>query len=425
MRTVPWLLLTALLSVTLAQGTPRQVDFTLGFKGALVADAWNPFRLTTRDVGSGVLTLRLDQGSLLEGELPWRVRVPVVAGPGLRVHEGDLFIPRWRSFVWSYEAGGRVLASGSYARDLADSRPLDLVVASNPSLVAHLEGARLVDVTATELPVRVAAFDGVRSIWFDGSLALASPAAMTAAAVAGSLVILRGMPAQQRGWSELLGETDWRAIGAGGWWTGDAPTSEQLARAYLPRAAIIAAFVADGSAPTPGVLPRGGLLLALAGYVLLIGLAWRAGGLPGILTWVVVVAGASVASWVLLGNQQAQLQAQRTLLLEGGSLAQVITVHDVRTLPDTLLALPLVAHPAAPMAGELTIGAAVSTAVTLARGRAVSLVEVPTARSVAASEPHASALASPLQVALPLPAGASVLASGSGWRLRLPEGVRW
>jgi len=422
-RVVGWFLLCAL-GIALAQGTPRQVEFLLGFRGAIVADAWNPFLLTTRDVGSGTLTLRIDRGSLWEGEIPWVVEVPVVGGAGLRVVEGDLYIPTWRSFVWSYEAGGRLLASGSYARELSDPRPLDLVVASDPSLAAHLGSERRIDALADDLPVRVAAYDGVRTIWLDGSLPLPSPAAMTAAAVAGSLVMVLGAATLDRAWASLLTDASWRAIGAGGWWAGEAPDAEAVARAYLPRAEILAAFVAEQLAPSPPMWPRGSLLVALFAYVLLVSLAWRSGGLPGLLTYVVVVGAASVAGYALLGDQPAQLRATRALKIEGGSLAQLILVHDVRTLPDAQVALPLVAQPAAAMAGELRLGADAVTTVALLRGRAASLHEPPTAVALAL-EPRTSGLTAPKALAATLPSGASLWVEGGSWRLRLPEGVRW
>jgi hypothetical protein len=400
------------------------VEFHLGFRGATVADAWNPFLLTTRDVGSGTLTLRIDRGSLLEGEILWVIEVPVVGGAGLRVVEGDLYIPSWRSFVWSYEAGGRVLASGSYARELADPRPLDLVVASNPSLAAHLGSERRIDVLADDLPVRVAAYDGVRTIWLDGSLPLPSPAAMTAAAVAGSLVMVLGSAAEDRAWAPLMADASWRAIGAGGWWTGEAPSPEAVAGAYLPRAEILAAFVAEQTAPTPPRWPRGSLLLALFGYVLFVSLAWRAGGIPGLLSLLVVVGAASVAGYALLGDQSPQLRASRALRIEGGSLAQVIQVHDVRTLPDARVTLPLLAQPAVAMAGDMRLGGDPVTAVVLTRGRAASLHEPPTAVPLA-SEPSTSGLAAPKVLTAALPSGTHLMSEGESWRVQLPERVRW
>ena len=426
-RALSWFALVLVASAAAQVAPPSgasPVALSLGYRGQIVAGAWNPFQLTTRDVGAGTLRLRIDRGSLLEGELPWSVEVPMSGGPGLHVVDGDLFIPLWRSFVWSYEAGGRIVASGSYARALADPQPLDLVVSSDPRLAAHLMSARRIDVTSDDLPTRVAAYDGVRSIWLDGSLPNPSPAAMTAAAVAGSLVMVLGDVREATAWGGLLDPGAWRSIGAGGWWSGAAPSADELARAYLPRGEILAAFLASGGAPLPREWPRGRLLVALIGYLVAVAVAWRTGGVPGLVTSLVVFSAATVAGYSLFASEPAQLRAERELRIEGGPLAQVIRVHDVRTLPDAMVAVPRVAQPASAVAGDLHLARDARTYIALVRGRAASLHEPPTAVALV-GEPHTSELAASVAITTELPPGARLVAEGANWRLRLVDGVPW
>jgi len=114
------LLLAASLHVGQGQGSDRLAEVEVGFRGAPVADAWNPLRVTVRDVGSGRLTLVADQGNLRDGEIPWTMVVPVTGGAGVRVLEVDVFLPAWRSLVWSLEAGGSIVASGALPREAAE-----------------------------------------------------------------------------------------------------------------------------------------------------------------------------------------------------------------------------------------------------------------------------------------------------------------
>ena len=455
------LLLAAMAS---AQAGARLADVAIGFRGAPVADAWNPVRVTVRDVGSGHLTLVADQGSLREGEVPWTIVLPVPGGAGVRVLEADVYVPAWRSLVWSLEAGGAVVASGALPRDAADRRRLDLVVSARPGAVAERLAGRVVDLEASALPARAAAYDGVRSVWVDGSAGIPSPAALTAAAAAGAVVVFADDALLDATWSALLAwGPDWTPVAAGGWWRGEPPSGASLEGGRIDLHAWVAAFAAVGGATPPAALPAPALVLASSAYVLLVLLAWRAGGLPGLLTWLVLLGGASLLAVLAVRPPSATLFEARALQVAAGELAWRTQLHDVFTLPAAEVSLPRVARTAAAVAGSQRLGALPATTLALPRWRGATLLEPPRATEAllgwgADGNPLALGTATlthvrivgggawdavapgqplgeprdprPLDGAAAafealLPVGSAWARAGSDWHVALPAGVRW
>ena len=113
-----------------------QVTLELGFDGEVVADSWNPLKLTTRDITEAQLVLTLDQGSLREGESLSIYTADINAGGGVAVFEDDLYLPSWRSLSWRLLAADEVLASGTLDRRNLDARPLNLIISAAPSPLA-------------------------------------------------------------------------------------------------------------------------------------------------------------------------------------------------------------------------------------------------------------------------------------------------
>jgi hypothetical protein len=357
----------------------RLAEIELGFRGSPVADAWNPLRMTLRDVGSGQFRLVVDVGSLREGEVPWSQVLPVAGGAGVRVIETDVYLPAWRSLVWTLEAGGALVASGTLSRDAVDRRPVDLVVSARPGEVAERLGGRVIDVAAAGLPTRAAAYDGVRSIWFDGSVGAPSPAALTAAAAAGTTVVVVGDGRADATLAPLLPADGWRGIGAGGWWTGPAPHAAQLQGSRVDVQAWATAFAAAEVIVAPVGPPMGSVATLASLYVLLVVVAWRAGGAPGLATWLVVVTGATVLAWTTWRPPSPTLTETRALHVSSGNLGLRQPAHDVLTLPAGQVTLPLVARPAVAVAGSATLGPRPATTLTLARWRGATLLEAPQA----------------------------------------------
>ncbi len=377
-----WLVvvLVASLHVVHGQNAGRLAEVEVGFRGAPVADAWNPLRVTVRDVGSGRLTLVADQGNLRDGEIPWTMVVPVSGGAGVRVLEVDVFLPAWRSLVWSLEAGGSIVASGALPREAADRRRLDLVVSAGPGVVAERLAGRVVDVPAALLPARAAAYDGVRSLWIDGSGGMPATAAITAAAAAGAVVVLSDEALRDPVVVELVGEgAAWVPIAAGGWWLGAPPDGAQLESARVDLGAYLAAFAAAGGVVAPRTVSVAAVMVTASAYVLLVMLAWRVGGAPGLLTWSVLVLGASLLAWGAPRPSSPTLIESRALHVGVGDLAWRTEVHDLLTLPAGVVEVARVARPATTTAGEQRLGTPPGTTLTLPRWRGASLVESPRA----------------------------------------------
>jgi hypothetical protein len=377
-----WLTVVLLASPHIAHGQVggRLAEVEVGFRGTPVADAWNPLRVTVRDVGSGSLTLVADQGNLRDGEIPWTMVVPITGGAGVRVLEVDVFLPAWRSLVWSLEAGGTIVASGALPREAADRRRLDLVVSARPGAVAERLAGRVVDIVATALPARAAAYDGVRSLWIDGSAGIPAAAAMTAAAAAGAVVVLAADALRDPAVAELVGPgADWVPIAAGGWWVGAPPDGAQLESARVDLGAYLAAFSAAGGAIAPRTVSVSAVLLAASTYVVLVMLAWRVGGVPGLLTWSVLLLGASLLAWGAPRPASPTLVESRALHVGVGDLAWRTEVHDLLTLPAGEVGVARVARPATTTAGEQRLGSPPGTMLTLPRWRGATLVEAPRA----------------------------------------------
>ncbi len=363
-----------------AQVGGRLAEVEIGFRGVPVAEAWNPLRVTLRDVGSGSLTLVADQGNLRDGEIPWTTVLPISGGAGIRVIEADVYLPSWRSLVWSLEAGGAIVASGALPREAADRRRVDLVVSARPGSVAERLAGRVVDVPHSLLPARAAAYDGVRSLWIDGSAGVPAAAAITAAGVAGAVVVLGDAALDHPSLAPLLTQgPGWTPIAAGGWWMGAGPDGAALAAARVDLSAFLAAFAGAGGLALPRTVSTGAVALATSIYVLLVMLAWRAGGVPGLLTWFVLLVGASSLAMSVPRPSSPTLIETRALQVGVGDLAWRTEVHDLLTLPAGEVGVPRAARPAAAVVGRLVLGAVPSTALFLPRWRGTTLVEAPRA----------------------------------------------
>jgi hypothetical protein len=369
-----------------AQGAPL-AEVVLGFRGAPVADAWNPVRVRVRDVGDGEVRLTIDQGSLLEGELPWTVVVPIAGGGGVRVLDVDVFLPAWRSLRWTVDAGGLRLASGALARTEADRRPVDLVVSSRAGEVVGALGGRALDVAASDRPARAAAYGGVRSVWLDGTAPLPEPRALAAAAAGGAVVVVQGAARTDAALAAVRGAAagygGWWGTGAGGWWFGEPPDGAALTAARLDVAALATAFAAADAVDLPRFPPPLHVALASAAYVLLIAVAWRVGGPAGGVTWAWIVLAVGAATFAVWRPDAAQLVQQRALHVASRDLGLRQRAYDVVTLPAATLGIDGVARPASPLLGGVRHGATPRTEVVLGRWRGATLLEAPQAASAA------------------------------------------
>lgn len=306
-----------------------QVEVEFGFGGEIVADAWNPVRVTLRDAPAAELLLELDRGTLRGGERWLRLRAPLAGGGGLHTFEEVVFLPAWQQFVWSVRTPDRVLASGGVERRRLDPRPLNLVLSRELGAERGLFGAeaRVLEVYGA-LPETAAAYDGVASVVVGDTLTPPSPGSLAAAAAAGSTVLLlepsdpSATPLPRA--YEALFSAPQRRLGAG--WlarrerVGAADTLASLPR--LERRVLEAALrTADLTTPPPHLSPST-LLWALFGYALGALLLVRFGRVPGLWTALLLAALGSTVGFLTLRGEEAVQERRHALVLAGGGLAQ-------------------------------------------------------------------------------------------------------
>jgi hypothetical protein len=331
-------------SVTFAQ----DLELELGFNNTLVANHWNPLKLTRRDQPAQTLILSIDQGTLRDGETLVTYRQDLSAANGLAVFEDDVYIPAWRRFSWRIENTQRVFASGSIERREVNTKPLTLLVSARPELYlgSFGEEARVLELPFSSLPNRVAAYDGIETLLIDGTAPAPTLESISSAAVSGvSVLLLEGLPESHRELNLLAPELRQR-LGAG--WI--ARTSSEGVRATLSMLtpletqSLTAALVTSDLHQRPPNAPQTYIVGAAGVYALLTLLLLRFFGSAGLLTSFVLAGLASFGAWTWLRPSSPQLSQTRTLFVNA-DLTYVKRVESLFTLPDVSLALTTHAHP--------------------------------------------------------------------------------
>jgi hypothetical protein len=354
-NTVKLSLLFLLCSLTFAvhAQSSQDVRLELGFNNTLVADHWNPIKLTRRDQPAQTLTLTLDQGTLRGGEVLAVYRQELSPANGLDVFEDDVYLPAWRRFSWRIENGERVFASGTIERREVNTQPLTLLISSQPEqwLTHFAPDARMLELPFSLLPERLASYDGVETLLVDGTAPPPTLEAVTSAAAAGVNVLLLenslgGGLSENLAELELLAPNVRQRLGAG--WI--ARTSEDGVRATLsmliplePKT-LVAALVNDDLRERPPLVSQVVVLSVASAYALLTLLLIRFLGSAGLLTSFLLAVLASVGAWTWLRPRSPQLTQTRTLTLNA-DLAYVGGVKSVFTLPNAELSLDFIAHP--------------------------------------------------------------------------------
>lgn len=333
-----------------AGGAAEDVEVRFGFAGQIVADAWNPLRVTLRDLESAELVLELDVGDLRGGPRLLRYNAPLAGGDGLYTFEDDVYLPSWRTFSWLVRTPERVLASGGVERRFVDASPLHLVVSRevNTGTRFFAEDARVVDVTAADLPERAAAYSGIESLLVLGSDAPPAAGALVAGATSGSTVLLVGaLGASHDGLTALVPEVGGR-LGAG--WLGRAEASrdavqlELSTHPHLIPSALTATLISEELSETPEHLDTTWLLAGLGGYALFVLALLRFGGAPGLLAALLLAAllGASVAR---VRPAEPLLTRTRSLSLGAGGLALTHPLEALFSFPAQKAETARAAHP--------------------------------------------------------------------------------
>lgn len=337
--------------------TSPNVQFSLGVSNHQVAGAWNPVRMQLRDVPPATLTIQVDQGTLRSGVVPLTATYEVRGGAGVSLFEELLYLPDFSTLSWRLATPDRVIASGTVAGREADTRPLDLVLTSNPGAyrLPYLEAfgadARLVDVPASGLPYEPAAYAGVRSIVIDGSSAAPSLEAVAAAVIGGVVVALYGpLPASHDDLLLMLGanlEPTRQGAGALLYVEGSRQGAvDAVQAAQVPnRTALMAAMLARPLVTPPTPLSQSTVVMAAALFAAAALLLLRFAGAPGLTAALVLAALVGFVGWQLLRPEAPQLEASIGIGLAGSDLALVTLAKEVLTMPRATYTEPNRARP--------------------------------------------------------------------------------
>jgi hypothetical protein len=336
-RTRLLLIAVTLLLTAGAFAQPTGVEFELGIGGALVEGAWNPLRLTVRDLPAAELELRLDQGSLRSGPIIQRYLMSVPASNGVAVFEDEVFLAPWRSFTWTLRSAGRAIASGGFDARSSDSRPLTLVLSAEPSrwLAAFPPETRLHEVGAARLPVRAASYSGVEGLLIDGtSHAPTVESVVTAAAAGVTVVVVTPLAPTHAHLAPLLSSAG-RRVGAGWLVSATAGEAAGLVTSRLGFPTLEAARLLlerDPPAKAPA-LSRFTLVSAGGIYTLLVVALLRFGGGAGVVTAGVAALLSAAAAWTVLRPEQPLVREATSLVVNAGGLGIAVDTLSVLSLP--------------------------------------------------------------------------------------------
>ena len=355
--------LLAALSPTFAQS--GEVDVALGFSGEIVANTWNPLRISLRDQGAAEFVLELDQGNLRDGEQLVRYRAPLTGGSGLYVFEDDLYLPAWRRLTWAVRTQGSVLASGSVDRRRVDPRPLHLVGADATPPDLERE-ARVVDVRADMLPERPSAYAGVASLMIRGD---APAGTVAAAAAAGTTVHLNEPLAEEL---RRLAPDPVQRLGAG--WLERMESAQRAELPKLEQNVLLGALASPDMQRGPPSVPQQVIFLASSLYALAALLVVRFGRVPGLFAGLSLALLFAAGAWGYLRPDDATLTRSRSVTLASGGLAQTLELRTLFSLPEGTRGLSVNAYPLEPTSWRASPG---GVRFAMPRWSAVTLVLAP------------------------------------------------
>lgn len=408
-----------MLGLMLLQFTATAAELRVGFDGAFVAGRWNPIEFSMRDQSAVTLTITIDQGDLRTGAVPVRYIYELAGGPGLSVIEDELFIPAWQSFSWSAASPARVIASGSFHPRDVDDRPLALIASTEPARHAGLvpAGTRLVAYGTSSLPERLAAWDGVALLLFDGSTAPPPLEVVISAATAGSNVVLLEPLPDSYGELRRLAAGPVTRLGAGQIVRGDAAEVADLLEP-LTDSVSLEGFLSElnelelQQPVRPVFLFPLLIMYGVAALVLL-----RSSGLPGVIAVSALGVLAVVIAWPSLNPEATLSRSQLQLSVSAGGLSR--TYQSVRLLHREGGDLVLAGHlrPTTPLPYAVREE---RTALTAERWRPVQLAARPELTTAGTSAGATDDLAL-LSV---FPAGSTARATDGRIEVFLPEPVQ-
>lgn len=352
----------------------RDIQLELGFAGEMVTGHWNPLRVSLRDQPSSELLVRMDVGNVRSGERWLEYRADLAAGSGLFIFEDDIFLPTWQSLVWRIQSKSEpkvVLATGSLSQRQRHTNKLTLVLSEGSSdyhpwlpasefPTSELSSSelptsefpaseRVVEVTGSSLPTRVAAYHGVSKILLLSEDV--APQSLIAAASAGVQV---AVPATMRlSRLESLMPTTAAApqrLGAGWLLALQSPADWQAPLALSD----MLTLVQTSTRPHPTLpMPVSIALLLLAGYFALLFALLEWARAIGFLTAIMLALLLTPLTWLWLQRDQNLQSTTGQLRIHAGGLRYVQEYQHIFTPRAERITLRTRAAPTL-LAGEAT-----------------------------------------------------------------------
>ena len=302
----------------------------IGFDGNIVANRWNPIKLTTRDQAAATLSISIDRGNLRIGSLPISYSFDIPQSYGIATFEEDIFIPKWQSFSWKLQSSEAVLASGSIDRRFANPQSLSLLISANPTKWLSGLAGRVAAVPSNVLTKRLASYDGISTIIIDGTAAAPRPDRLVAATSAGvTTVLMSPLPASHQSLTAIV-PTGMQKIGAG--LITRHAENEKLTIFHRDFKKVLAAYIENSKISVPSTRQQGPIFIALIVFALLIVILMWMGNKAAVMTSFSISILAIILVFNYLIPREKELQQQQSLYINSGELAKEIPVSSIFSL---------------------------------------------------------------------------------------------
>lgn len=339
-------LFSCLILVCLGIGLTQNISLELGFGGEVVANSWNPIRLEIRDHPAISLHIRIDQGSLKDGEIPVLYEAKLARSQGFSQFSDEIYLPEWRSLSWIIESEERILASGALGRRQATTQKLTLVLSNHLApWLELLPDARISEALSHKLPEAIAAYDGVETIIIDGTVTAPSLEAMISAVSSGSTVILFGPLPRSYDTLEKLAQQTQR-LGAGRLIRANRDNFTGIIDSIssLDSSKLLTSLYGNRVSSYPSLPRLEPVLVAGSLFTLAIVLAFKFLPNMAIFTSLVLSILTSFLAWTWLKPSPAISEQQQSLIISGGDLAQQQNVYAIVSLPSYQRTFPFSAR---------------------------------------------------------------------------------
>ena len=318
----------ALLAVLFLTFAFADTKLELGFNGNIVANHWNPIKLTTRDEKSAKLVLNIDQGNLRDGSNIVSYSFAIPQSYGISIFENDIYIPKWQKFTWQLINDSEVLASGSFDRRFASPSKLSLIISANPSKWFRLSDERAANVAANSLTKRLASYDGISKIIIDGTAPAPSLENLIAAATAGANVaLIEPLPASHQDILALAPD-QLQSLGAGF----ITRSKSVIETPQVDFDKVFGNFVSNNSITPPKSKPQIPIVAALSIFAVIVVVLMRLGQKAAILTTLSLSLIASILAWSYLMPKTFEIKKSQSIQIASGELAKEYKITSIFSL---------------------------------------------------------------------------------------------